>query len=107
MHLTIWLINLDKTQKTLIEKIMFWPDLASAHYANDTLVALEGKENPSNVPKENPPNVPQIRPIENFWANLKRKVYSNNYRPKDVKNLMAKIRKELKSPLKLQEFVRP
>jgi transposase len=50
------------------------------------------------VPKEeNPPNVPQIRPIEKFWANLKRKVYSNNYRPKDVKCLMAIIRKELNS----------
>jgi hypothetical protein len=36
------------------EKIVFWPDLASAHYANDTL----------------------IRPIEIFWAKLKRKVYS-------------------------------
>jgi hypothetical protein len=28
---------------------------------------------------------------------LKRKVYSNYYRPKDVKCLMAKIRKKLKS----------
>jgi hypothetical protein len=28
---------------------------------------------------------------------LKRKIYSNNYRAKDVKGLMAKIRKELKS----------
>jgi hypothetical protein len=50
------------------------------------------------VPKEeNPPNDPQLRPIEKFCANLKRKVYSNNYCPKDVKCLMAKIRKELKS----------
>jgi hypothetical protein len=50
------------------------------------------------IPKEeNPPNVPQIRPIENFWADMKRKVYSNNDRPKDVQCLMAKIRKELKS----------
>jgi hypothetical protein len=39
--------------------------------------------------------VPQ--PIENFWAYLKMKVYINNHRPKDVKYLMAKIRKELKS----------
>jgi hypothetical protein len=35
------------------------------------------------VPKiENPPNVPQIRPIEKFWANLKKKVYQkaqNNF----------------------------
>jgi hypothetical protein len=28
---------------------------------------------------------------------MKKKVYSNNYRPKDVKCLIAKIKKELKS----------
>jgi transposase len=79
------------------EKIVFWPDLASAHYAKDTLVRLEELK-VEYVPKEeNPPNVPQIRPIEKFWANLKGKVYSNNYRPKNVKCLMAIIRKELKS----------
>jgi hypothetical protein len=38
-----------------------------------------------------------IRAIENFWANLKRKVYSNNYPPKDVNCFMAKISKELMS----------
>jgi hypothetical protein len=50
------------------------------------------------VPKEeNPPNVPKIRSFKIFWANLKRKVYSNNDRPKDVKCLMEKIKKELRS----------
>lgn len=79
------------------EKIVFWPDLASAHYAKDTLVRLEELKI-EYVPKDhNPPNVPQLRPIENFWANLKRKVYSNNYRPKNLDCLIAKIRKELKS----------
>jgi hypothetical protein len=78
------------------EKIVFWPDLASAHYAKDTLVRLEELKI-EHVPwKENPLNVPQIRSIKNVWANLKRKVYSNNYRPKDIKCLMAKVRKELK-----------
>jgi hypothetical protein len=59
------------------EKIVFWPDLASAYYAKDMLVRVE-KLKIEYVPKEkNPPNVPQIPPIEKFWANLKRKVYSN------------------------------
>ena len=32
------------------------------------------------VPKEiNPPSCPQIRPIEQFWACLKQKVYANNW----------------------------
>jgi transposase len=76
---------------------VFWPDLASAHYAKDRLVRLEELKI-EYVPKvDSPPNTPQIRKIENFWANLKGKVYSKNYRPKDVKCLMEKIRKELKS----------
>jgi hypothetical protein len=69
------------------EKIVFRPDLASAHYANDTLVRLEELKIEYVPKEENPPNVPQIWPIENFWANLKR-IYRS-------------------SPLKLREFVRP
>jgi hypothetical protein len=86
-----YFINLSKKY----EKIVFWPHLASAHYANDTLVRLEDLKIEY---------VPQIRPIEKFWANLKRKVYSNNYRTKYVKCLMANIRKELKKvPAKVRK----
>jgi hypothetical protein len=85
------------TMSTKNEKIVFWPDSASAHYAKNTLVRLEELKIQYVRKQDNPTNVLQIRPIENFWANLKRKVYSNNYRPKYVKYLMAKIRKELKS----------
>jgi transposase len=74
---------------------VFWPDLAFAHYAKDKLVRLEELKIEYVQKEENPPNVPHIRPIEKFWANLKRKVYSNKYRPKDLKCLM--IRKKLKS----------
>jgi hypothetical protein len=73
-------------------------DLLPAHYANkDKLVRLEELKIEYTPKEENPQNVPQIRPVENSWANLKRKVYSNNYCPKDVKYMMAKIIKELKS----------
>ena len=57
------------TKKTDIQKhhsdlkYIFWPDLASAHYAIDTVTWLT--ENVHYVPKRlNPPNVPQSRPIE-------------------------------------------
>jgi transposase len=76
---------------------VLWPVLVSAHYAKDTLVRLEELKIEYVPKEENPPNVPQIRPIENVWVNLKRKVYSNNNRPKDVNCLMFAIRKELKS----------
>lgn len=78
-------------------KTVFWPDLASCHYAKTSLEAMD-RLKIEYVPKdENPPNAPQIRPIEDFWANLKRRVYGNNYRPKSVKKLIQKIRLELKN----------
>jgi hypothetical protein len=48
------------------EKIVFWPDLASAHYATDTLIQLKELKIEYVAKEENPPNVPQTRPIENF-----------------------------------------
>ena len=48
--------------------VMFWPDLATAHYAKATLEFLE-TNNIDTVPKDaNPPNVPELRPIERYWA---------------------------------------
>jgi hypothetical protein len=44
--------------------IVFWPDLASAHYGKDTLVELEELKIEYVSKEENPPNVPKIRPIE-------------------------------------------
>lgn len=83
-------------QKHRGKNVVFWPDLASSHYAKRTLEAMEALNIPY-VPKcENPPNVPQLRPIEDFWANLKRQVYANNFRPKNVKSLMNKIKLELR-----------
>ncbi len=55
---------------------IFWPDLASAHYARNTN-AYESL-NIKVLPKEcNPPNVPQIRPIESLWVELKCRVFLN------------------------------
>lgn len=79
------------------DKVIFWPDLASSHYANATIQNLSNQKI-EFVPKQmNPPNVPQLRPIETFWANLKRKVYENGYRAKNVDCLILKIKKELKT----------
>ena len=51
---------------------LFWSDLASSHYADDVISFLEAK-NINFVPTvRNPPNVPDARPIEDFWAILKR-----------------------------------
>lgn len=48
--------------------VLFWPDLASIHYANKVVEKLN-MEKVDFVPKTaNPPNVPQARGIEKFWA---------------------------------------
>ena len=52
--------------------VIFWPDLASSHYARVSLEWLKSN-NVDFVPKElNPPNSPEFRPIEKYWALVKR-----------------------------------
>ena len=71
---------------------LFWPDLASAHYARltmDTFAELAIKV----VPKENnPPNVPQLRPIEDFWGLLKDRVYKNGWKSETHRQLKQRIK---------------
>ena len=45
---------------------LFWPDLAAAHYARETIQLLQDAGIPMVERGENPPNVPQVRPIEDF-----------------------------------------
>lgn len=52
----------------------FWPDLATCHYGRKARDFYEAQSIPI-VPKEaNPPNCPELRPIEKYWANIKRKL---------------------------------
>lgn len=70
---------------------LFWPDLASAHYAQYTLNRFE-ELGIHLVPKEkNPPNVPQLRPIEDFWGMLKQEVYRHNWKADDIEQLKRRI----------------
>ena len=70
---------------------MFWPDLASSHYAKTVLDYLRAK-NVNFVKKDqNPPNVPECRPIENFWGILKGKVYKNNWQAQNLDQLRVRI----------------
>lgn len=75
---------------------VFWPDLASSHYANTVVQGLTAK-NIEHVPKEdNPANVPEIRCIENFWAYLKSLVYKRGWRAENVGQLINRIKYCLK-----------
>lgn len=73
------------------DEIMFWPDLASCHYARQTRDWLEANNIPF-VPKiDNLPNVLQARPIEEFWALLSRKVYDNGWEAENEEQLRRRI----------------
>lgn len=61
-------------------KVLFWPDLAPAHYQKDVISTLH-QCGINVVPKhKNPPNVPQARPIERYWCLLK-EVYKRRKKP--------------------------
>ena len=71
---------------------VFWPDLASSHYANSVKNHLREK-NIEYVPKsDNPANVPKARPIEDFWGNLKRVVYEGGWGAKTLQDLRKRIK---------------
>ena len=70
---------------------VFWPDLASSHYANSVLKYLKSKKIPFVAKRHNPANVPEARPIENFWANLKSEVYKGGWQAKNLEELKERI----------------
>jgi hypothetical protein len=47
-------------------KYVFWPDLASSHYANSVHADLRDKKVNFVQKQDNPANVPKVRPIEDF-----------------------------------------
>jgi transposase len=61
-----------------------------------TATFLEENNIPYIQKEKNPPCVPQLRPIEDFWATLKRRVYKNNFKLKTIENFIRKIKLELK-----------
>lgn len=74
---------------------IFWPDLASSHYAKKTIEWLD-QHSIKFVPKvANPPNVPKARPIEDFWSILADKVYEGGWEAETEKQLINRIKKKL------------
>ena len=54
---------------------IFWPDLASCLYANETQYLFNKLEIPFIPRGSNPPNSPQLRPMKRFWGILKANLY--------------------------------
>jgi transposase len=78
--------------------VLFWPDLASAHYGDICISYLE-EQNVKFVKKEdNPPNMPQARPIERFWSICKQSYSDLKKSPKNFqsfKRIWKKISVEI------------
>ncbi|KAL4500830.1 hypothetical protein ABPG72_020064 [Tetrahymena utriculariae] len=70
---------------------IFWPDLASSHYAKSVTNFMDQNQINYIKKKENPANVPECRPIENFWAILKGLVYQNNWQASSIEALKTRI----------------
>ena len=89
------------------DKIIFWPDLASSHYAKKTLNWLTEQNIPYVPKQDNPPNVPQARPIEDFWSVLKSKMYEKGWGIQNEQQLIGRIKRKLEEidPLLCQRMI--
>ena len=73
------------------DEIVFWPDLASSHYAKDTIDFLKSNNIDFVDKSSNPTNAPELRPIEDFWVEMKRVVYANGWRAENLDQLTNRI----------------
>ena len=78
------------------DQYLFWPDLASSHYAKSVTSYLTEQKINFVQKKDNPPSLPEARAIEDFWSILKGKVYKNNWQAKDLPQLITRIKKCLR-----------
>ncbi|CAF1489393.1 unnamed protein product [Adineta ricciae] len=73
------------------DSILFWPDLASAHYFKRVQVFLTNQGIKCVKRSQNPPNVPHARPIETIWCLLEQKVYDRGWEAKNLDQLAKRI----------------
>ena len=84
-------------ETTFIEKhhhgdsILFWPDLASAHYSKEVQAFLVNHGITCVKRSQNSPNVPQARPIETIWSLLEQKVYDQGWEARNLDELAKRI----------------
>ena len=78
------------------DDIIFWPDLARAHYSKEVLIYFDEASVPIIPKTTNPPKVAQGRPIEDFRGVLVQLIREHNLEAKTTKQLERRIRKILK-----------
>ena len=72
---------------------LFWPDLATCHYAR-TVLEWYQRNGINFVPKDkNPPNCPELRPIEKYWALVKQKLKKSQKQPTSLSDFEKEFNK--------------
>lgn len=69
-----------------VEEVLFWPDMARAHYATQVTDWLKSQNIDFVSHSENTPNFPAGRPIEKFWALCKSLYRQTKQMPKSVES---------------------
>jgi len=78
-------------QNHVNDDYVFWPDLASSHYAKSVTDHLREKNINFVSKQDNPACLPEVRPIEDFWSLLKADVYKNGWKAKNIQQLKHRI----------------
>lgn len=71
---------------------IFWADLASCHYANETLGWLTNNNVRFAKKNMNPPNCPEFRPIEKYWTLVKSYLNKNGGASKNAADMITNCR---------------
>lgn len=74
------------------DQVIFWPDLASAHYSKKVQQYLKSQNIECVAKCDNPANRTEVRPVEVFWAKIKSKVYAHNWQAKNLAQLSRRIK---------------
>ena len=78
------------------DSVLFWPDLATVHYAGKIQQLLIDNGISYVQRGKNLPNVLQARPIETIRTLLKHKVYENNWVARNLDPLARRIPSKVK-----------
>jgi len=73
------------------DQYVFWPDLASLHYANSVQIWLEENNINFLAKSDNPANLPEVSPIENVFVIIKRDVYRDGWSVSSIKQYKQRI----------------
>lgn len=84
---------------------VFWPDLATSHYSTNVQLYLKKQSIPCVLKSINPANLPKARPIEDFWGDLKEKVYKEDWKAKNLDELKQRILSVLRNHESILSYI--